>query len=64
MVKSTEHFRYDDAPSALNWPTVGGIFLQTEMRSRRVVIGSVCLQHAPKMRLASHDHVVETFASD
>ena len=49
MVQSTRDIARNDAPVALDGATVGCIFLQTEMRARRVVAGGAALQDAPQM---------------
>jgi hypothetical protein len=49
---------------SLNGPRFRRILLQPKMCSRLVVVGQILLQHSPKMLLAQHDHIVETFTPD
>lgn len=64
VVKSARDSAADNATTDLDWPVIRGILAQTEMRTRKVIVGNVLGQDALKMRGAPNDNVVEALATD
>ena len=64
MMKTTEDGARCNSADALNCPMERRIFVERAMNSRHIIIGSILPKDSTEVRLAEHDHVVETFPSD
>src|SRR5947208_2644031 len=64
MVKSAQYSISDDDAAPFDRPTIWSVLVNSEMRSRRVIICGVCLQDLPKMCLTPDDHMSEAFTAD
>jgi hypothetical protein len=67
VVMESSYFRQRDHVTfgrGLHASWRGRVFLQREMRSRPMIIGDISGEHVPQMRLAEHDHVIQTLATN
>jgi hypothetical protein len=60
MMQATDfRSRYDRAGSRrLDWPPVGGVFVEREVSSCSVIVPEIRGQNAPQMPLAENDDMV------
>ena len=61
MVQSSDPRNRDDLThfSWLDWPLVGSVLLQSEVRSVSVVVGDIRPNHAAERRFIDRDDVIE-----
>ena len=64
VVQAAKDIACGDGSAVLDGPVVRGIFPQTKMGPRSIIIMHVPIQDVPKMRGIPDDGVVETFTSD
>ena len=62
MVEAAEDEHGNDSTIRLDWSMAGGIFGDSKMRARGVVISLISSELAAQMRLTSQDHMIEKFS--
>ena len=66
MMQATDLGNRDDPTDLrpLDWPSVGGIFVERKVSSRPVIVRDVAGQDAAQVRFTKDEHMVQTLAPD